>query len=95
MHTMKTLAAIALSGLLLTGCLDGDDDSDNDVVGTPNPGEPQQPAEPGGTVSFTTLIRDIFGDTSDTAEPRSINGLEITFDDQDNETAFDDLLTQQ
>ncbi|KKN83311.1 hypothetical protein LCGC14_0300600 [marine sediment metagenome] len=92
MQTIKTLCALALGGLLLTGCLDGGGGgSDDDVGGQPGPG----PGEPGGSVSFTNLVRDIFDDTSDTAEPRAINGLEITYDDQDNEGAFDDLLSQQ
>jgi hypothetical protein len=86
------LGALALSGLLLAGCLGGDSDNDDNVVEQPNPEQPQEPEQ---TVSFTSLVRDIFGNTSDTAEPVSINGLNVTFDDQENEGAFDDLLTQQ
>lgn len=95
MRIFSTFGAVVLSGVLLTGCLDSDSDDDNDLGGQPTPEQPAQPSEPVQTVSFTALVRDIFNNTSATAEPVPINELNITFDDQENEGAFDDLLTQQ
>lgn len=83
-----------LSALLLTGCLSGGgggSDGGGDVAG-PDTGGGETPGGAPQSVSFSTLVQDIFARTSDTAEPTAINGLEIVFDDQDNENAFDDLL---
>lgn len=89
MSMIKTLGLLSLTGLLLTGCLGGGGggSSNNGGGGDAGGGDPGiQPT------SFTTLVKDIFANTSDTAEPLAINGLAITYDDQDNEGAFDDLL---
>lgn len=82
-----------LSALLLTGCLSGGGGGGGggDVAG-PDTGGGETPGEAPQSVSFSTLVHDIFAVTSDTAEPTAINGLDIVFDDQDNENAFDDLL---
>lgn len=92
MSMIKTLCLVSLAAALLTGCLSGggggSGGSNNNGGGGDVGG-----GDPGGMpVSFTTLVKDLFASTSDTAEPRAINELAITYDDQDNEGAFDDLL---
>jgi hypothetical protein len=89
MSMIKTLCISSLGGLLLTGCLSGGGggssssiDQDGGTGGS------------GGSISFTTLVQDIFAGTSDTAEPVAINGLNITYDDQENTDAFNGLLSQ-
>ncbi|MGV8842297.1 MAG: hypothetical protein ACOH2I_03410 [Pseudomonas sp.] len=76
----------SLAGLALTGCLSGGggDSNDGGAGGGGDSGA--------GTTSFTVLIKDIFANTSDTAAPVATNGLAVTFDDQENDGAFDDLL---
>lgn len=41
---------------------------------------------------FARLVADLFASTSDSADPVEINDLEIRFNDQDDPTAFDELL---
>ncbi len=89
MSMVKTVCMLSLVGLMLTGCLGGGGGGSSNNGGSPGGGDPV-----GGTTSFTALVKDIFANTSDTAEPVAINGLAITFDDQENEGAFDDLLSQ-
>ncbi len=89
MSMIKTLCISSLGGLLLTGCLSGGGGSSRDIDADGGAGGS------GGSLSFTMLVKDIFADTSNTAEPVAINGLDIAFDDQENEEAFSDLLSQQ
>lgn len=77
MMTSKMFIAVTFSGLLLTGCFDGNSGRDSE--------------EPINS-SFTTFVQGLFADTSDTAEPVNINDREFTFNDQNNENAFDDLI---
>lgn len=91
MYLVKTLGVLALSSLVLTGCLSGGGGGGNDSAdgGGGDGGGGMQPT------TFTALVQDIFAQTSDSAEPVDINALDITYDDQDNEDAFNDLLSQQ
>ncbi|GGC91183.1 hypothetical protein [Halopseudomonas salina] len=86
---IKTLCMLSLAGWLLTGCLSGGGGGGSAGGGGVDGGGGQ------GTQSFTALVKDIFAGTSETAEPVAINDLTITYDDQENEGAFDDLLSQQ
>ncbi|MBL4835654.1 MAG: hypothetical protein JKY26_17025 [Pseudomonas sp.] len=91
MSMIKTLCAISVTGLLLTGCLSGGGGGG----GSGSAGGGDGGGNPGGTpVTFTALVQDIFAGTSDTAEPVAINGLDVAYDDQENEGAFDGLLNQ-
>jgi hypothetical protein len=84
---IKTICVLSLSGLMLTGCLSSGGGGGGNAGGGGNDGG--QGAQP---ASFTTLVKDIFDGTSDTAEPVAINDLAVTYDDQEDEGAFDDLL---
>lgn len=89
MSMIKILCMTSLTGLLLTGCLSGGGGGGGSAGGDAGGGDA------GGTpVTFTSLVQDIFAGTSDTAEPVAINDLDVTFDDQENEGAFDGLLNQ-
>ena len=89
MSMIKILCMTSLTGLLLTGCLSGGGG------GGGNAGSGAGGGDAGGTpVTFTSMVQDIFAGTSDTAEPVAINDLDVTFDDQENEGAFDGLLNQ-
>jgi hypothetical protein len=91
MSMIKILCMTSLTGLLLTGCLSGGGGGG----GGGNAGGGAGGGDAGGTpVTFTSLVQDIFAGTSDTAEPVAINDLDVTFDDQENEGAFDGLLNQ-
>lgn len=87
---IKTLCMLSLAGLLLTGCLSGGGGGSGSAGGGGVDGGGQGPQ----SISFTALVKDIFAGSSDTAEPVAINDLSITFDDQENENAFNDLLNQ-
>lgn len=90
---IKTLCMLSLAGLLLTGCLSGGGGGGSSSIGggDVDGGGGQGPQ----STSFTALVKDIFAGASATAEPVAINDLIITYDDQENEGAFDDLLGQQ
>lgn len=89
MSMIKTLCISSLAGLLLTGCLSSGGGGGSSSI---NQGGGDGGA--GGSTSFTTLVKSMFAATSNTTEPMAINGLNITFDDQENEDAFSDLLSQ-
>ncbi|WP_286803749.1 hypothetical protein [Marinobacter sp. UBA2498] len=44
------------------------------------------------TVDFTTFVKTQFARTSDDAQPANVNGIDLSFNDQNNPQAFDDLL---
>lgn len=81
---MKRILSFAVPlalATLLTGCFDGSSSSSNDD-------------RPDPAVDFTTFVKAQIDDTDDTREPVQINNQEFSFNDQNNEQAFDDLLTQ-
>jgi hypothetical protein len=89
MSMIKTLCISSLAGLLLTGCL-----SSGGGGGSSSIDQGGDDGGAGGSTSFTTLVKSMFAATSNTTEPVAINGLNITFDDRENEDAFSDLLSQ-
>ncbi|EDM46345.1 hypothetical protein [Marinobacter algicola] len=78
--TMK-LAGTGLIALALTGCFDGSSSSSRD-------------SNPDPAVDFTTFVKTQIDNTDDTREAVQINDQEFSFNDQNNEQAFDDLFIQ-
>lgn len=74
--TLKIVALLAL-GLTLAGCSDS---SNNRGQGLKI------------SVDFTTFVQNEIKRTADDREPVNINNLEFSFNDQDNEQAFDNLF---
>ncbi|MEX0604002.1 MAG: hypothetical protein WD623_10645 [Marinobacter sp.] len=77
--TMK-LFGVALLGLSLAGCFNGNGSSRNDG---PDVAQSQD---------FTQFVKDEINNTNDTREAVNINDLEFSFNDQTNEQAFDELF---
>lgn len=80
MKRLLNLAALAAMTTLLAGCFDG---SSSGGDNRPDP-----------AVDFSTFVKAEIGNTDTTREPANINDLEFSFNDQNNEQAFDDLFTQ-
>lgn len=78
--TMK-LAGTGLMALALAGCFDGSSSSSRD-------------SNPEPAVDFTTFVKTQIDNTENTREAVRINNQEFSFNDQNNEQAFDDLLMQ-
>ncbi|WP_428396860.1 hypothetical protein [Marinobacter salarius] len=78
--TMK-LAGTGLITLALAGCFDGSSSSGG--------GDRPDPA-----VDFSTFVKAEIANTDDTREAVQINDKEFSFNDQNNEQAFDDLFIQ-
>ena len=70
-------AAICAMALVMTGCFEGS----NSRAEAPAP-----------TVDFTEFVKTQFARTSDDAEPANVNGIDLSFNDQTNPQAYDDLL---
>lgn len=81
MATFRALTAVVFSALLLTACFDNNSRNDGSTDGSTDN-------------AFTSFVEGLFENTSDTAEPVSINDREFNLDGQD-ETAFNDLIQQQ
>lgn len=77
MSATAKIAMLGAAALLLTGCFNDSDNSGN----SPDP-----------AVDFTAFVKAQFARTSATAEPASINNVDLSFNDQNNPQAFDDLL---
>jgi len=80
MKTFLSYTALLALVTLLSGCFN-DSNSNND--NRPDP-----------TVEFSTFVKAEIGNTDDTRDPVSINDQEFSFNDQNNEQAFDDLFIQ-
>lgn len=78
--TMK-LTGTGLIALVLTGCFDSSGSSSRD-------------SGPEPAVDFTTFVKAQIDNTDDTRETVRINNQEFSFNDQNNEQAFDDLFMQ-
>ena len=81
---MKRLLASILIAAALAGCGGG---SSNSTVVTPPP-----PPPPPTTTNFTTFVHAELAQTSDATEPEDVNDVMFTFPDDDDPTAFDDVL---
>jgi hypothetical protein len=68
-----------LSALLLTGCPDNDDD---DNVGN-------------NKTNFTAFTKLLIATTSDATDPVPVNGKNFVFTDQQNQQAYDDVLSDR
>ncbi len=79
--TMK-LTGVALLGLTLAGCFNGSSGSSSRNDG---PGVVQ-------SQEFTQFVKDEIDNTSDSRKAVNINDLEFSFNDQNNEQAFDELF---
>ena len=76
-NSLKVTGALALA-LALAGCFDS---SSNGGGSSPDP-----------QVSFVTFVEGEINNTADDREAVDINEKEFTFNDQDNEQAFDSLF---
>jgi hypothetical protein len=76
---------LVLTALLVAGCGSGNGYDGGRGINNPSP-----PTGATGT-AFVPFIKAQLTQTSDTAEPTDINDRQFQFDD-DNETAFDDVL---
>ena len=77
MKLFTKLTAIGAMALAIAGCFDGS----NSRAEAPAP-----------TVDFTEFVKTQFARTSDDAEPANVNGVDLSFNDQTNPQAYDDLL---
>jgi hypothetical protein len=89
-------AAIVIAALAVSACGGGGGDSGGSPPSmAPAPPPPVAPAPPPPTpTNFTVFTRDQMASasTSETAEPVDIELLEWVFTDDDNETAYDDII---
>ena len=79
MKASLQLGALVLLGLGLVGC-----SNDNGSSGFTNNQVRQ--------VDFTDFVKAEIDNTADDRDPVQINDLEFTFNDKDNEQAYDDLF---
>ncbi|HET8799938.1 MAG TPA: hypothetical protein VFN01_02035 [Marinobacter sp.] len=77
MSAIAKITALGAATLLLGGCFNGSN----------NNGSQPDPA-----VDFTAFVKTQFDRTSATAAPASVNNVDLSFNDQNNPQAFDDLL---
>ena len=89
---MKIRNVWLTSALVLLGACGGNDQHGGSMSGSNNPPTPTPTPTPPPPVdsSIGTFVKQSFVDISDTAEPVDINDREFT--DDENETAYDDLL---
>jgi hypothetical protein len=89
---MLKLAPLLMAVTLLAAC--GGDDDDDTVAGAGDAGEGQQQdgqQQEGQQVSFTAFVKDMLDNPSN-SEPVSVNGVNFSFEDNNNPAAFDDML---
>lgn len=79
MKRLIALMCVIFIGGTLAGCSDSD---------SSRPDDPEMNAE----VDFTQFVKDEIDNTKDDREAVEINETEFTFNDQDNEEAFNDVL---
>ena len=77
MKLFTKLTAIGAMALAIAGCFDGSNSREE---------------APAPTVDFTEFVKTQFARTSDDAEPANVNGVDLSFNDQTNPQAYDDLL---
>lgn len=77
MSAIAKITALCAATLLLGGCFNGSNNNGS---------------QPDLAVDFTAFVKAQFVRTSDTAAPASVNNVDLSFNDQSNPQAFDDLL---
>ena len=82
-NAIRTLPGMILA-LALGACSSSGDDPV--VVAPPPPPPPPAPTE------FSTFVKDQFANTSDMTDPEDVDDEDFAFSDNDDPTAFDDLL---
>lgn len=85
------LGTLLLAVVFLSACGgDGDGDDDDSSNGGPvgGVGGPGQQEE---QVSFTTFVKDVF-DNPRNSEPVPVNSVNLSFEDNNDPTVYDDLL---
>lgn len=80
MKRFLSYAALIALATTLSGCFNG---SSNGGDSRPDP-----------SVDFTSFVKTQIANTDDTREAVQINGQDFSFNDQNNEQAFDDLFLQ-
>jgi len=92
-HTPALMLVTAL--LAVAGCGGGGSSSgDGGAAVTPSPPVTPPPALPPVGTDFTVFIRDLMMSTAnDTDEPVELESIEWVFSDDENEAAYDDIIT--
>lgn len=85
MKNVKHALLGAVVVLMLGGC--GSSGDDAVVVGPPPPPPPPPPP-----TDFTMFVKDQFANTSDMTDSVDVDAEDFAFSDDDDPTAFDDLL---
>lgn len=88
MKSSLQLGALVLLGLGLVGCSNDNgspDFNDNNDNGSSDFNQVRP-------VDFTDFVKSEIDNTADDRDPVSINNLEFTFNDKDNEQAYDELF---
>jgi len=80
MKAIVKISGVALLGLTLAGCFNGNGSSGND---DPDMVQSQD---------FTQFVKDEIDNTADNRDAVNINKLDFSFNDQDDEQAFDELF---
>ena len=80
--TMK-FAGVSLMTLALAGCFNGSSGSSS---------EAEQPQQPAMSVDFETFVRGELENPNPNREPANVNGVDFSFNNQDDPRAYDDLL---
>ncbi|KPQ30611.1 MAG: hypothetical protein HLUCCX14_00655 [Marinobacter excellens HL-55] len=78
MKPMLKISALLALGLFVAGCSDSSNNNRGQDLKL--------------SVDFTTFVKNEIQRTEDDRKPVSINNLEFSFNDQDNEQAFDNLF---
>lgn len=83
MNLFLKTSCLAVVATMLGGCFDGSSSSGGGGGDRPDP-----------AVDFSTFVKAEIANTDDTREAVQINDKEFSFNDQNNEQAFDDLFIQ-
>ena len=89
-----TAPMLAMAVLAVAGCGGGSSPTGDSGMGaTPSPPITQPPASPTVT-DFTAFTRDLMASatTNDIDEPVELDSIEWVFADDENETAYDDII---
>lgn len=85
MKSAKPTLLTTVLALALGACSSSGDDP---VVVVPPPPPPPPPA----ATDFTTFVKDQFANTSDMTDPEAVDDEDFEFSDNDDPSAYDDLL---